>query len=128
MRSWVMPQRLLVMLAGAFLAAASADAHDVWITTVPEGAGAVRAVVNYGHPDDRPAPNADKLFEFGPATGHQGWQTLLPGVKSAVHEGIPVLVTEPFALTGDAGLWLLAARYDNGYWVKTPQGYRNTSK
>jgi uncharacterized GH25 family protein len=128
MRSWVIQQPLLVALAGVFLAAASAGAHDVWITMIPEGSGAVRVIVNYGHPDDRPAPNADKLFEFGIATGNQGWRTLLPGVKSAVQDGIPVLVTEPLALAGNASIWLLQARYDNGYWVKTPQGYRNTSK
>jgi hypothetical protein len=68
--------------------------------------------VNYGHPDDRPAPNADKLFEFSIATGNQGWRTLLPGVKSAVQDGIPVLVTEPLALAGNASMWLLQARYD----------------
>jgi uncharacterized GH25 family protein len=88
----------------------------------------VRAVVNYGHPGDRPAPIADKLFELNCQSGDQPGQSLLSGVKSDVQDGIPILLTEVLPVTGKTGVWLLAARYDNGYWVKTPNGSRNTSK
>ena len=108
--------------------ASPTGAHDVWITTVPEGASHIRAVVHHGHPGDRKTPDPDKLFELILQRGQHPPQSLLPGIKSTLQNGLPVLMTDPVALTHEIGLVILAARYDNGYWVKMPHGYRNTSK
>jgi len=128
MRSWSAPSGVLLGLAVILVTAAGVSAHDIWITMVQEKPDVVRVVVNYGHPGDRPAPIADKLFELSISGINPTWQSLLTGVKSDVQDGIPVLMTEPVPIAKDAGVLVLAARYDNGYWVKTPSGYRNTSK
>jgi nickel transport protein len=127
-RSWSVPSGVLLGLAVILVTAAGVSAHDIWITLVQEKPDAVRAVVNYGHPGDRPAPIADKLFELSIRGVNPTWQSLLTEVKSDVQDGIPVLMTEPVPIAKDARVLVLAARYDNGYWVKTPYGYRNTSK
>ena len=103
-----------------------ADSHDIWITTKQDAAGTIYAMVHHGHPGDRKTPDPDKLFELNLLADGQAARPLLPGIKSAVQGGVPVLITEPFAI--DSGGVLLAARYDNGYWVKTLHGYRNTNK
>ena len=115
----------LVML-GFF--AGPIGAHDVWITTVHEGPNSIRAVVHHGHPGDRKTPDPDKLFELIVQRGQQPPQSLLPGIKSTLQNGLPVLMTDPLALANEAGLVIFAARYDNGYWVKMSHGHRNTSK
>ncbi|HJT19452.1 MAG TPA: DUF4198 domain-containing protein [Nitrospira sp.] len=99
--------------------------HDVWITTKPDTSGSVQALVHHGHPGDRKTPDLDKLFDLTAydAGGQAG--SLLPGVVSGAHEGVPVLITKSFSETG---IVVLAARYDNGYWVNTPYGHRNTSR
>lgn len=106
--------------------ATEADSHDIWITTKQDEAGAIYVIVHQGHPGDRKTPDPDKLFELNMLVDGQSARSLLPGIKSASQGGVPVLVTEPMAKEND--LVLLAARYDNGYWVKTSQGYRNTNK
>jgi nickel transport protein len=128
MRSWSVPSGVLLGLAVILVAAAGVSAHDIWITLVQEKPDVARAVVNYGHPGDRPAPIADKLFELSIRGMNPTWQSLLRGVKSDVQDGIPILMAEPVPIAKDAGVLALAARYDNGYWVKAPNGYRNTSK
>ena len=103
-----------------------AEAHDVWITTVQEGA-ALRAIVHHGHPDDRKMPERDKLFEFNAIGSRRHQQSLLSGITRAVQNGMPVLMTEPLTMAEMDSL-MVVARYDNGYWVKTSHGHRNTSK
>jgi uncharacterized GH25 family protein len=103
-----------------------ADSHDIWITTKQDEAGTIYAIVHHGHPGDRKTPDPDKLFEFNMLADGQSTRSLLPGIKSASQGGIPVLITEPMAK--ESNIVLLAARYDNGYWVKTQNGYRNTNK
>ncbi|MBI3516888.1 MAG: DUF4198 domain-containing protein [Proteobacteria bacterium] len=93
-----------------------ARAHDLWLTVAGDG----RIVVNYGHPDDRLPPDPARLLELGPVDG----ASLRPGIARTIVDGIPVLTS---ALPADAR-GLLVARYDNGYWVRTPEGSRNTSK
>ena len=101
-----------------------ASAHDIWLT-LDGAAGSRRAVINYGHPDDRPPAFADKVVDlFEIKSG--GKTSLLTGLTPAVIGGTFVVETQPFA---DDGHVLLATQYDNGYWVKTKDGlYRNATR
>lgn len=103
---------------------ASASAHDVWLT-FSGPASARRAIVNYGHPDDRPPAFADKVVDLFMITP-KGRSSLLDGLAIASDKGIQIARTKPF---DDAGHTLLAARYDNGFWVRTTDGlYRNATR
>ncbi len=112
---------LLLLLAPS----AGASAHDLWITTIADG-DAVRAVVNFGHPAEREAPDLHRLLDL---------VLISPGGATSLREGTlgeqridgaPVLVSQRFAVPAAGAV--LAGRYDNGYWVKTPHGYRKASK
>jgi nickel transport protein len=112
----------LVAGVAAALPAGVSTAHDIWITTIGP-AEARRAVVNYGHPHDRPPTVADKIIDIFAYTA-SGRQSLIEGLAT-VREGDRLVVeTKPFR---DQGGTLLAVRYDNGYWVKTADGYRNAT-
>ena len=104
--------------------AGGARAHDLWLTT--EGREAARRViVNYGHPRDRPPTAADKILDLVAVTA-DGQMSLLDALAPGSVHGAPIVRSKPFA---DAGHTLLAARYDNGYWVKIGDKlYRNASK
>ena len=103
---------------------ASASAHDVWLSLSGEAANR-RAIVNYGHPDDRPPAFADKVVDLVAITS-SGPVSLLKGIAQTSIEGIAVVQTKPFA---DDGHTLLAARYDNGFWIKTTDGLsRNATR
>lgn len=109
-------------LAVCVAATPAAKAHDLWLSRAGEGAGA-RVVVNYGHPGDRPPPLADKVLDIEAITRD--------GTISLIGKLTPAVVDGHFVLTAaDAGrAELLAARYDNGFWVQTADGsYRNSSK
>ncbi|MHC2109258.1 DUF4198 domain-containing protein [Methylobacterium sp. CM6246] len=89
-------------------------AHDLWLSPAP---GSV--MVQYGHPHEPEMPVARKLtslIAYGPS------RTV--ALTAAAETGpVPVLRA---ALNGDA---LVAAAYDNGYWVRLTDGsYRNASK
>ncbi len=100
----------------------AACAHDLWITRAGEGASA-QIVVNYGHPGDRPPPLADKVLSLDAITP-SSVKTLQPLLKPAVIGGAHVAAA-PF----QAASALIAARYDNGFWSKLPDGsYRNVSR
>jgi uncharacterized GH25 family protein len=119
------PLRLFAAVVLAVSAGAgSAHAHDLWLTA--EGsASSRRVVVNYGHPRDRPPTAADKLLDLVAITADQR-VSLLDGLAPGSSRGAPVVRSKSFA---DAGRTLLAARYDNGYWVKIGENlYRNGSK
>jgi nickel transport protein len=114
------------MLAVAIVVATAgtAWAHDVWLTLAGD-AGSRRVVVNYGHPGDRPPTMPDKVLELV-AIGSDRTTSLLPGIAPVQEDGIPVVVSQPFA---DNGPLLLAARYDNGFWIKRSDGlYRNATR
>lgn len=121
------PSRLshTLLAAGLVLALIGpASAHDVWLT-LSGSANARRAVVNYGHPDDRPPAFADKVVDLFAITA-KGRSSLLDGLAAASENGVQIARTKPFE---DAGHTLLAARYDNGFWVKTKDGlYRNATR
>ena len=115
-----------VALAISFVAAttSAASAHDVWLSFTGEAASR-RAIVNYGHPDDRPPAFADKVVDLF-AINSIGSVSLLNGIEQTTKENIGVAQSKPFA---DNGHTLLAARYDNGFWIKTADGlYRNATR
>jgi nickel transport protein len=116
----------VLIFVSVLVVASAVNAHDVWVTVEQDATGSLRAMVHHGHPGDMKAPDQDKLFELNMLAEGQSKRSLLSGIKSATQGSIPVLITEPVAI--ESGFVLLAARYDNGYWVKTPNGYRNTSK
>jgi len=119
--------RLLgVVLAAAAVSslAPAARAHDVWLT-IAGPPSARRAIVNYGHPHDRPPAVADKVLDLVAISG-SGQTSLLAGLAPRRAGGAPVAASRPFADDGHA---LLAVRYDNGYWVKIADDlYRNASR
>ena len=114
----------LFALCCLYASCSAARAHDLWITFAGP-AGARRAIVNYGHPHDRPPTVADKILDLFAVAGDERI-SLLAGIAPANSEGAPVVETRPFA---DNGRMLVAARYDNGYWAKLADGsYRNVSR
>ena len=127
MQLWIWAQQLGMIFVGLVIAV-SANAHDVWITIVPEREGTIRALVHHGHPGDRKNPDADKLFQFTVEGNRGPSRSLLSGIKPTLYGGFPVLKTASFTLAGETGIIILAANYDNGYWVKTADGHRNTSR
>lgn len=105
----------------------AASAHDVWLTVLDQPTGTRRAVINHGHPGDRKIPDPDKLFELDVLAGNDRIESLLGHVETGSVGDIAVLISDPLPPVPDGGMWL-TAQYDNGYWVKTRHGYRNTSK
>lgn len=100
---------------GALLAfTAPASAHDLWLD--PTGSG---VQVLYGHPHEPELPSAGKLMSLT-AYEPSGAVALAAKLESAPTPALRA------AHGGDA---LFAAAYDNGYWVRLPDGsYRNASK
>lgn len=112
----------LAATALAGLASGPASAHDVWMT-LSSGQVVPQVHIHYGHPDDLQMPQADKLVDLT-ATDAAGTRLLAP--RLAASRTAPVLISEPLPGIGAA---LIAARYDNGFWVKAPDGeYRNTTR
>jgi uncharacterized GH25 family protein len=117
-------RNVVFAIASMCAMAASASAHDVWLTIAGEAASR-RAIVNYGHPDDRPPAFAAKVVDLV-AINSRGSVSLLKGIAQTTNKGIAVAQTKPFA---DDGRTLLAVRYDNGFWIKTADGpYRNATR
>src|SRR5260221_10737510 len=111
--------RMLLAAVLLFALPAAARAHDIWLSVGADG----RAIVNYGHPGDRLPPDPEKLADLEILRAG-GSTSLLKTLARGAVGAIPVVFTEP---VGDGG-FILAARYDNGYWVETAEGYRNVSK
>jgi len=99
-----------------------AFAHDIWITLAGP-ADARRAIVNYGHPYDRSPTVADKIIDIFAIT-KSGQDSLIKGLTTTRDGDLLVVETKPFY---DDGHTLIAVRYDNGYWIKTADGYRNAT-
>ncbi|HMO27929.1 DUF4198 domain-containing protein [Enterovirga sp.] len=114
-------RRPLLALA-AVLIAAPACAHDLWIT-LSSGRTVPQIHLHYGHPDDLARPQADKLVAMT-VSDARGTRAIAPAFSESAAG--PILVSEP--LPGLAGT-IVAARYDNGFWTKAPDGsFRNTTK
>ncbi len=111
----------VVVLLGSIL---SASAHDVWLSIAGKPASR-RAIVNYGHPGDRPPAFADKVVDLV-AISAGGHKSLSEGIEAARVDGFGVAQTRAFV---DNGRMLLVARYDNGLWVKIADGtFRNATR
>jgi uncharacterized GH25 family protein len=106
---------------------ASGFAHDVWITTEAASIGKIRAVIHHGHPGDRKVPDPDKVIELLLYRPDRPPESVLKNLASLPAAQPPVLKTAPIKMSTDGGCLIIAARYDNGYWVKTAEGHRNTS-
>lgn len=112
---------------GSVLLAGIAQGHDIWMT--PEsGSEGVQFVIHHGHPGDRKPPDPDKLVELRVIEPDGRDVKVPPAAAPGMLDGFPVLLPAPIQTKGRTGTWLFAARYDNGYWVKTESGHRNTSK
>ena len=94
--------------------AAPASAHDIWLT-----AGPGRVEIHYGHPADFSQPDKARLFDLS-AVAATGKAVSLLG---------DVTVTDAIlAAPLPKAVSVVAARYDNGFWAQTTQGYRNTNR
>lgn len=101
-------------LAAAFLAASvPAAAHEMWL-----GVQSGRVELLYGHPGDLSLPDKGRLYDL---TAIGGGKTTPLRDQAAVTEG---RLSAP--LPKEAAV--IGARLDNGFWVKTAQGYRNTHR
>lgn len=110
--------RLTALVSVALLSLiARGEAHDLWLTP---GTGE-SLHVHYGHPDEPSLPSAAKLVSLT-AIGRDGSRAL---TATPAADGSPVLsapLRQPEAQ-------LVAASYDNGYWVRLGDGsYRNASR
>lgn len=113
---------LLSALSVSTLLAGPACAHDVWLT-LSSGAAMPQIHVHYGHPDDLQMPQVDKVVDLS-ATSTAGTSAIVTRLAPSAAE--PVLVSA--AVAGASGA-VISARYDNGFWVKAPDGeYRNTTR
>ncbi|MBI3446964.1 MAG: DUF4198 domain-containing protein [Magnetospirillum sp.] len=99
----------------AVLAAAihPAQAHDIWLT-----AGPGRVEVHYGHPADASLPDKARLFEL----------TAIPAGGKAVSLLDQIGTGDGMLTAAAPKAAVVAARYDNGFWAQTTQGFRNTNR
>ena len=101
----------------------TAAAHDVWLT-IGRAEDGCRAIVNYGHPNDRPPALADKIVDFAALTGKERVDLM----GSLTHKQTPAAIIVESRGFNDCGHSLVAVSYDNGFWVKAPGGsYRNAT-
>lgn len=123
-RTFTLGATAVLLIAATILAPGGARAHDMWLSLKGDAAQR-RVVVNYGHPDDRPPTMPDKILDLDAVTSG-GKTSLLPGLTAAQEGGFGVATSRAFA---DDGRSLFAARYDNGFWVKLPDGtFRNATR
>ena len=98
-------------------------AHDLWLTSAPSGAQLV-ATIFFGETNRRDLPvvqrfaNVDVIDDKGTVSLRSGTFTEQKANNS--------LLTSPFDPPGAGAV--LAASYDNGYWLSTPEGSRNVSR
>lgn len=113
-----MKTSLLLAAALVLAGVSSARAHDLWLE--PDSVG-VKAV--YGHAGEGEGAERSRLFAVEAVLPGGKVVSLLDGVKPA-GKTMPPLALPPAA----QGARLIAARYDGGFWVKTPAGSRNTNR
>lgn len=106
--------RQLTILAALLGLSGPAAAHDLWLD--PTGSG---VQILYGHPHEPELPSAGKLMSLT-AYAPSGAVALEARLEAGPSPALRA------AHDGDA---LFSAAYDNGYWVRLPDGsYRNASK
>ena len=117
--------RALLLCSGSLLLGGGAVAHDLWIVATGDGPQ-LRAEMNFGDPGKRDPLILQRLLDLNLVTA-TGTTLMREGNLEPRQIGErPVLLSEPFMAPATPAV--LTARYDNGYWVKTPGGMRNTSK
>jgi nickel transport protein len=109
--------KIISIAALALVIAGSAQAHDLWLEPA---AGGIQAV--YGHAGEGGGADRYRVFEVDAVVAGKPI-SLLDGLKSG-YDTLPVLALPAAAKE----VRVVAARYDGGFWVKTPTGSRNTSK
>lgn len=117
MKSGLSRASFALLILVAMLSSDRAMAHDLWLSFAGDP-GQRRVVVNYGHPDDRPPTMPDKILDLVAITPN-GRSSLLAGITATQDGGVGVVTSRPFA---DDGHGLFAARYDNGFWARLPDG------
>lgn len=118
-----MHKKSLLALA-ALVVVTNGRAHD--IVVFPEASdGTIKVDVKYGHPQDYQPIAAEKLYRFdamGPTGSPQSWRSALK------LDAMDLKMSQRPNWT-DAGVTVLAAQYDNGYWSKNDAGETvNTSR
>jgi uncharacterized GH25 family protein len=111
---------LIVSIAGF---AGNAAAHDLWLTSAPSGTQLV-ATIFFGETNRRDLPVVQR-FAYVDVVADQGTLSLQTGpfTEQKLNNS---LLTPPFARPASDAV--LAASYDNGYWLSTPGGSRNVSR
>ncbi len=120
---------LRIAALGVLLAAAplpAAFAHDLWLVPTRDGTE-LNAVLNFGDPGKRDMPVLQRLYEVNlvSASGTVPLRDAGKFTESKVF-GFPVLISPTFPKPTDDTI--MTARYDNGFWVKTPNGMRNVTQ
>ena len=110
---------------GMFVAgfAGHAAAHDLWLTSAPSGSQLV-ATIYFGETNRRDLPVVQRLAYVN-VVGDQGTASLQHGAFTE-QKSNNSLLTPAFDPPGANAV--LAASYDNGYWLSTPEGTRNVSR
>jgi uncharacterized GH25 family protein len=99
-------------------------AHDIALFPQLRGQALV-VLAKYGHPGDYQPAIPGKLLDL---TGYGPSGEALECAAGAQSEG-DTLVANVASSVGGPGMWLFAARYDNGFFAKLPSGRTvNTTK
>jgi uncharacterized GH25 family protein len=98
-------------------------APDLWLTSAPSGTQLV-ATIFFGETNRRDLPVVQR-FAYVEVVGDQGTVSLQTG-PLIEQKSNNSLLTPPF--DRPASNAVLAASYDNGYWLNTPGGSRNVSR
>jgi nickel transport protein len=112
---------LLAVAVAGF--AGNLPAHDLWLTSAPSGAQLV-ATIFFGETNRRDLPIVQRLA-YVDVIADQGTVSLRNGAFTE-QKSNNSLLTPSFAPPGSNAV--LAASYDNGYWLSTPEGSRNVSR
>lgn len=113
------------LLLGVSIAgfAGTLPAHDLWLTSAPSGTKLV-ATVFFGETNRRDLPVVQRLA-YVDVIADKGTVSLRNGGFTE-QKADNSLLTPPFDRPGANAV--LAASYDNGYWLNTPEGSRNVSR
>jgi uncharacterized GH25 family protein len=112
---------LLAIFVAGF--AGTLPAHDLWLTSAPSGTQLV-ATIFFGETNRRDLPVVQRLAYVN-VIQDKGTVSLLKGPFTE-QKPDNSLLTPPFDPPGASAV--LAASYDNGYWLNTPEGSRNVSR
>jgi uncharacterized GH25 family protein len=103
--------------------AGTLPAHDLWLTSAPSGAQLV-ATIFFGETNRRDLPVVQRLA-YVDVIDDKGTVSLQKGTFTEQKTNNSLL-TPPFDPPGANAI--LAASYDNGFWLSTPDGSRNVSR